>query len=657
MNRGREKNHSAGRGLKSGAPASVGALVALSALLQGGALSEIELVAECATGGGMHAAIEGGRDNEGGNESDSTVGYNDLVVPTGVSGPGGIQVYNCESHAMASVGSMADLSTDPLPPREVIPEIADASASGSGAVETAPVAPAEAPVQAHPSDAGDECFDLAADRGREPRLPRLRPGREPTSTATPVVPVPGTETATPVPAAPGTVAGSGGGSAAVAGGGGGRLPGPMWMEYSDPTRRSSQDQAILNTGTPGGEEPNPPMSVSNLETGLQAVRLSDRARGSELLEAALTRRRAIQRAAEEDHDALAKPYERLEAGTLARYMDSARNRLERAANVLDTVGLDGAAAVETGRFRNYHLNARDRADAASRLLGEEMQRSDLESRSLLSLFGGNGPRQGNLERELADLLGTGSDASAATSHEGLVGRLLRLNGLPDAQRRALLSQLRLVENRKLGLKNGETVEINLVHNGYVFGGGKSAVDCSSFVSSVLPPEVRKGALTTTDFRAMWIYAKSGRFPAPPKYEAKRATLVQKVSTAFDPIDIYQGESLSPGDILVFRLPWTTSGHIYIVRDFNPRTLQVQAVDASQTASTVREINFNLSLTPLKYKIRRPRAGFLALRLKPVETEVCTYGDGRSGGGGTRAPASQRGTPSSGDNGRVRGTAL
>src|SRR5690606_34281342 len=137
--------------------------------------------------------------------------------------------------------------------------------------------------------------------------------------------------------------------------------------------------------------------------------------------------------------------------------------------------------------------------------------------------------------------------------------------LSEKEQREALGRLKLAETKKVVLSNGRTVALPLLHNGYFFGGGRTAVDCSSFVSRVLPPEVRRGSFTTLDFRMMWLYARSGRFQKPPVYDENRKRLVMRTSEAFIPLDLQFGDRLQVGDLLVYRLPWKAAGHVFIVK--------------------------------------------------------------------------------------------
>src|SRR5690606_23601173 len=118
-----------------------------------------------------------------------------------------------------------------------------------------------------------------------------------------------------------------------------------------------------------------------------------------------------------------------------------------------------------------------------------------------------GPQPNALARTgaLAAIFGNGKRAAFPATNDGLVNRLVMFNGLAPGKKLALEKKLKMLEQTRLTLPNGDVRIIPILHNGYILGGGRTGLDCSSFVSAVLPPEVRKGAFTTLDFRQMWYF--------------------------------------------------------------------------------------------------------------------------------------------------------
>ena len=136
---------------------------------------------------------------------------------------------------------------------------------------------------------------------------------------------------------------------------------------------------------------------------------------------------------------------------------------------------------------------------------------------------------------------------------------------------------------------------------------------------------------------MWIYAKTQRFPNPPRYSADRAQLVKDTATAFMPIDIYAGEPLAVGDLLVYRYITDPIGHVVIVRTYDSRNQRAEIIEAAQSAGTVRERTLELSVDPINLRQRAFIPGLWDLRLKPVSNHACSYRDSPARGG-VRQPA-------------------
>jgi hypothetical protein len=357
----------------------------------------------------------------------------------------------------------------------------------------------------------------------------------------------------------------------------------------------------------------------------------------EFLDAVLEARRAVHLAASSDNETLSTPYRRMPVEALGQH-------LERAAQVLGDATRDleqangGLPAGELARFRNLYMNARDKAALGAGSIREEAERNRAlgagnpfagllapgggsaalaKTETLREIFGAEG------ERSAASAGSRGAAPARAATNEALMNRLVMFNGLLQGERAQLLKRLKLAEQANLSLADGRSVSIPILHNGYIFGGGATGLDCSSFVSSALPPEIRKGRFTTLDFRQMWVYRRTGDFPAPPKYDAARARLVQETANAFTPLNIYDGDRLVTGDLLIYRTPWEAAGHVFVVRGYDPRKMQAEVIEAAQSAGTVRERDFPLSLDPPEAKRRHLRPGLFALRIKPTSNRVCT----------------------------------
>jgi cell wall-associated NlpC family hydrolase len=181
------------------------------------------------------------------------------------------------------------------------------------------------------------------------------------------------------------------------------------------------------------------------------------------------------------------------------------------------------------------------------------------------------------------------------------------------------------------LADGTTIELTLLHNGYVLGAdaGSSSVDCSSLVSEAAIGG--KFRLTTLDLRAMYHFHIRGRLPDPPKYVASRRKIIEKLAKGFAPVKIREGQRLLPGDLIVIRQATDSIGHVAMVSRYDSQTMNAKIVEASGTAGTVRERDFPISLDPRGAAIRHIRPGIMALRALASDNAACRW-SGRSPAG-------------------------
>ncbi|OFZ21978.1 MAG: hypothetical protein A2X94_16100 [Bdellovibrionales bacterium GWB1_55_8] len=371
--------------------------------------------------------------------------------------------------------------------------------------------------------------------------------------------------------------------------------------------------------THNGEIPVQPITPGNLGSVRNAAALAEQARVNEFLDNALKRRQAIRESAEHDTAVLSSKYKAMDLQELDSHYSRAEAGLNKMLQDLSSTkpGQNSMDPGELIRFQNIYRNARDKAAAAREIVKESLASGDTSKNAGSAL---------TKNAALNDLF---SGSYAATSQDALLDRLIMMNGLDEADRQSALARLRLLEKQKLRLANGKSKIVPILHNGYIFGAGKSGTDCSSFVSSALPVDIRKGNFTTLDLQAMWQLNKSGEMPKPPKWSKEREKLVEKTAKAFLPVDLYMGEKPVPGDMLVYRLPWKAAGHVFLVKDYDPKTMVARVLEAAQSAGTIRERDFPLSFDPPSHAIRMVRPGFVDLRLKPVDNSVCKYQDRRN----------------------------
>lgn len=377
-----------------------------------------------------------------------------------------------------------------------------------------------------------------------------------------------------------------------------------------------------------------PMSID--PGTVQAI--TDEAKGVELFQAAKERQRIITDSAASDMETLAGQYRNLSMENFGAKVDRAISNLNDTVETFEN--LDSKATAKGGldpseqvRFRNLFMNARDKAMIAKDIINEgEKEKTNLLSTTPLGgIASGQIPNPLARSASLADLFGGDTlKKNEATTQDALVNRTLMFQGLDPKQKAQVQDSMKLVHSPLLAMNNGQTRTLPILHNGYIFGGGGSSVDCSSFITQALPAELRKTRYTTLDFRSMWIYRKTGMMPLPPRYTSERAKTVRDAADAFIPVNIYAGEKLMVGDLLVYRVSFDPAGHVFLVKGFNPSTLQVQVLEASQSAGTVRERDFPLSADSPNAKERLIRPGLLALRLKPGSNRGCSYVDAKTG---------------------------
>ncbi len=386
-----------------------------------------------------------------------------------------------------------------------------------------------------------------------------------------------------------------------------------------------------------------------------ARRLEETERRVGFLESVIRAKDAVENAAREDDRTVAAPYREMNLAQLGSALEQAERSIAEEAETLEKAE-SGMLHGDLARFQRIYSNARDQAAAGAALVREEAQAQTQNSFQPVSLLPSLFQRSGvggdfsplKATQRIAEFFGftpaaapenqsnaraentRAATATSASASERLTQRIVLLNGLPAAQRNQTLRRLNLAEPTRLTLPGGEVREVSILHNGYIMGGGKTGLDCSSLVSSTLPEDVRNARLTTLDLRSIWVYRWTGRLPAPPQYELEQSKKLKDVAWAFDAIDIYAGAPVEPGDLIVYRTLWQATGHVFIVRNFDKATLTATVLEAAQSgAGTLRERSFPLSSDPLHAKQRHIRAGLYLLRVRPKRQTVCRYDSRRN----------------------------
>jgi len=349
--------------------------------------------------------------------------------------------------------------------------------------------------------------------------------------------------------------------------------------------------------------------------------------GQELLAEMERARRELDESAKSDQQTLEEPYLSLPTERLQEHFERSRATLDQwSQNLVGENSSGGNGDGELARFRSLLLSARDKSTAAAEVLSHDQK-------SAATAFDFARPGQPlSRSTSLANLFGTSKSglggASNPTSNEALTNRMVLYGGLTDADRRAIDKKLKLLERKQIPARKG-TIVIPILHNGYLLGAGKTGIDCSSLVSQSLPLSIRKGHLTTLDFRTIWVFRTYGIVDKPPTYDDRRKDLVLRMAMAFDPLDLRLGDRLQAGDLLVYRLPFEASGHVFAVKSYDPWTMKARVIEASQSAGTIRERDFSITLDPADaaamHAHRRVRTGLFALRLRSQHNRVCQVG--------------------------------
>jgi hypothetical protein len=366
----------------------------------------------------------------------------------------------------------------------------------------------------------------------------------------------------------------------------------------------------VDSSTKFGETPKSPDQFRNSpDAKLSSVAaasydFASRASGDEFLKSAQTAQTALSNFANEDQEFVSSPYRSMNRAEFTDHINRATENLSQAIKTLDQ-GKSDLDEGDVARLKNQYMNAFDKAQATKELLAED------------SAFQ-NSPKDHPLAKSpaLKDLFPTSDDKAA--SSDAVTDRLVMFNGLPKQQQEKILneSKLKFADYHPFKMRDGITKKLAILHNGTLFG--KADTDCTAMLSSLLQPESRKGNFTTLDFRAMWIYKKRGFFPNPPQYPSKKAKLIRETANAFTPVDLYEGETLIPGDILVQRLPWEPSGNMFIVKTYNAKNMTAEVIDASN-GGKVKHATFSI-IDPSSQK--QVKMGLMGLRLKPNMNHGC-----------------------------------
>lgn len=382
--------------------------------------------------------------------------------------------------------------------------------------------------------------------------------------------------------------------------------------------------------SPGKTEPpvEPPLSPGQIGTVSKTRRAILYAGFSEdplpsrrLLDAAIAAKRETENQNRDDQSLVSKSYEQL---SQTKFSDSLTRAMDRLTGAIDTMRLTrtGMSPGDLTRFQNLFSNARDQTQSALSVLAQEQTEESLNQ--IAAFKGFLDPTKANplgRTQGLQEIFGKTPLLDRPGSQEALLQRLIMYEGLPDQEKDEIRKRLNFIETPELELSNGSKVKLEYLHNGYVWGGGKTGQDCSQLASSTLPDGLNRSNFTSLEFYMMWKLIRQNKLPNPPELTSSREQLVRKASAGFQAINIYQRQKLLPGDILTFRIPSSPGGHVFIVRSFDAKTGLVKVIEAAQSAGTVRERDYSLYVTYRGQKFIKP--GFTALRMKSEDNTLCT----------------------------------
>jgi hypothetical protein len=347
---------------------------------------------------------------------------------------------------------------------------------------------------------------------------------------------------------------------------------------------------------------------------------AETARGEEIVGQTAATREALSKAAHEDQLTLSEPYRLVPTQALGDYFKRAGQTLSETVDALERA-LPGAGfeAADRALFRNYFLNARDKAVLGGEILQNESQRT-----SAGNTGAGNSPFVGLLPgREsnplartpgLSEVFDPRVPKAKALGPDALVDRLLLLNGLSDAERAQTAQKLKLAEPLRLNLPGGSSRQILLLHNGQR---SRVATDCLSLAAASLPLEQRQtgsNGLTASDYRQIWLKLKAtARGTSTPVLPER----LRKAAEAFLPIDLIPplDHVLFPGDLVARSVSTSPNGWVALAHRYHPGTRRLEILEAAATATGLRSREIDLSV---------PTPDLYVLRLKAANNSACSY---------------------------------
>ncbi len=276
-------------------------------------------------------------------------------------------------------------------------------------------------------------------------------------------------------------------------------------------------------------------------------------------------------------------------------------------------------SAETTQAIRLLENARDQSQYYAQLLSKLPPEKE-GARNFGSLL--SQPKN-DAERKVAEEFKTlmeGAPNKADPNSNSLSQRMLLLNGLPPADQARLTQALR--QKQVLDVSGGKgTSKVAIPGNETLRGQGSAS--CTDLLSRVVSTQLRKTDLNSLDLWGVGVMLRTGTLPIPPIWKNENAEKLQRLATYFQRIYLQKGESLLPGDIVVYRLEMFPNGQIYVIEKFDPkdftaRVWQFQKTDNPKSASTKIFLSVNHPETHEPYL----RPGVLFLRIRDLTQENC-----------------------------------
>ena len=414
-------------------------------------------------------------------------------------------------------------------------------------------------------------------------------------------------------------------------------------EQNNPQR----EQTPITARTSIGEQQAEPRPTSNHGDNSSTPSLSNRSQissvlseisrggNTQILDLARKKQEQIRNNAQSDLKTLSSSYDHVNIDNMDDYLSRAQSRLRNATQQFGKVE-SGADEGDLTNALHAKRNALDLTRAARSILHKDKRK--IRNNQLNPLRKLSSPDSNPLVKTpgLKELFGVKNPLNDPNSPDGQALREILFEGLEQNQRQNVSSDLDMAHQFDLKLNDGSEFSPYTQSTGFILGAkGKKLVDCSSFVTQALPPRLRRLRFSTLDFYGIYHYLMSGKtkFPDNLEFPADREKTLKKLSTAFESVEVNSSakaesygvfpppEEPKPGDLLVFRHPKSSWGHVMLVKSYNPKNGTAKVMDASQSAGTIRETSLPIFVTG-KNGNKGVLKGLMGLRLKTGNSTKC-----------------------------------